>query len=132
MSANSTSLQYSLVCLGFDESKGPPTLQHVVSELTLDAFPYQFPEGSGLFLVNGWHHLPASSSECRITVAGPQGSLTVDQSFSLEPAASSSFQMSLVFLEGICFPAPGRYLVGVWLQDELYSEYPLTVQEARG
>lgn len=130
MSDPTTALQYSLVCLGFDESKGPPTFQHVVSELALDAFPYQFPEGAGLFLINGWLRLPATA-ECRVTIASPAGSLTVDQSFALEAAPKSDLRMSLVFLDGISFPQPGRYMVGIWLQDELYSEYPLLILDAR-
>jgi hypothetical protein len=62
-----TSLQYSLVCLGYDETTGPPTFQHVIHELPLTPLPYTFPEGSGLFLINGWLDLP-ETAQCTVQI----------------------------------------------------------------
>ena len=120
-------LQYSLLCLGYDETKGPPTLQNVIHELPLTPFPYQFPPGSGLFLVNGWLHLP-EQSQCRVELSCGQH-LVLDESFPLRREKESDFQISLLFLEELNFPQPGTYLVRCWLDDQLHSEYPLLIQD---
>lgn len=121
-------LQYSLICLGYDESKGPPTFQNVIHELPLTPFPYEFPEGAGLFLVNGWLNLPPTS-RCSIKIDGPAGPV-VDQQFALTAQPESDFQLSLVFLEGIAFRQPGDYWVSCALDEQTYTRYPLVVLDA--
>lgn len=129
MNAPAPKLQYSLLCLGFDETKGPPTLQHVLHELPLAPLPYEFPPNSGLFLVNGWLFLP-DKSQCRVRIVGPSEEAVVDQTFELRAEPDGLFQMSLAFLEGIRFPEAGDYWVSVFLDGRLQSQYPLVVVDA--
>ena len=124
-------LQYSFLCLGFDETKGPPTFQNVLHELPLPEFPYTFPEQSGLFLINGWNAVQTAET-CRIVIQSPQNQAVVDHRFQLAPEEGKSFQLSLLFLEGLTFPVPGAYQVSVILGEELYSQYPLHVLEVAG
>lgn len=124
----SVKLQYSLVCLGYDESKGPPSFQNVIHELPLAPFPYEFPDGAGLFLVNGWLNLPATA-RCTVKIEGPAGPI-VDQQFELTAQPESAFQLSLVFLEGIAFPEPGDYWVSCGLDGQAFTRYPLLVLDA--
>lgn len=126
MNSPAPKLQFSLLCLGYDETKGPPTFQHVLHELPLPELPYRFPPDSGFFLVNGWLFLP-STSDCRVRIVGPSDAIVVDQSFELRADPDGLFQMSLAFLEGIGFPEAGDYWVSVYLNDKLLSQYPLVV-----
>ena len=119
-------LQYSFICLGYDETKGPPTFQHVLSELPLSSFPYQFPEGSGLFVANGWHDLPAKAEcELRITFAEE---VLLQERFVL--VGEGGFQLSLVFLEELLFEQPGEYWFSCWLDGQRQANYPLRVVDA--
>jgi hypothetical protein len=122
-------LQYSFLCLGFDETKGPPTFQNVLHELPLPEFPYAFPEQSGLFLVNGWNYLE-QPEPIRIVIAMSGQRPVADYRFILKPESGKTFQLSLLFLEGLTFPVPGSYEVSIILGEELYSQYPLEVIEA--
>lgn len=119
-------LQYSLICLGYDETKGPPTFQHVLSELSLSPFPYQFPEGAGLFVANGWHDLPAKA-ECEVRITfGDE--VVLQQRFPL--AGEGGFQLSLIFLEELLFEHPGDYWFSCWLDGHRHANYPLRVVDA--
>ncbi|MFN8612480.1 MAG: hypothetical protein U0931_33380 [Vulcanimicrobiota bacterium] len=119
-------LQYSLICLGYDETKGPPTFQHVISELPLSSFPYQFPEGAGIFVVNGWHGLP-EKCQCKLQMSFGEDVL-MEERFTL--SGQGVFQLSLIFLEGLLFEQPGQYWVSVWADDKRHAHYPLHVVDA--
>ncbi len=122
-------LQYSLLCLGYDETKGPPTFQNVLHELILSPLPYQFPEGSGLFLAQGWHGLQ-SASTCRVLLEGPEGERVADCEWELSPNPNSHFTLSLVFLEALNFERAGRHRITCWLGDRQVTQYPLEVLDA--
>lgn len=119
-------LQYSFLCLGYDETKGPPTFQHVLHELPLSSFPYQFPDGAGLFVVNGWHDIPEKAS-CKLQI-GFLDEIVVEEKFALK--GQVGFQLSLVFLEGLLFEQPGEYWISCWLNDQRLAHYPLLVVDA--
>lgn len=119
-------LQYSFLCLGYDETKGPPTFQHVIHELPLPDFPYQFPEGAGLFVANGWHNVQ-DKSVCKLQLSLAEEVL-VEEKFSL--AGQVGFQLSLVFLEGLMFEMPGEYWISCWLDEQRLAHYPLQVVDA--
>ena len=119
-------LQYSFLCLGYDETKGPPTFQHVIHELPLSAFPYQFPEGAGLFIANGWHDIP-EKAVCKLQLSLAEQVL-VEEKFPL--TGQGGFQLSLVFLEGLLFEVPGEYWISCWLNEQRLAHYPLQVVDA--
>ena len=119
-------LQYSFLCLGYDETKGPPTFQHVLHELPLPSFPYQFPEGAGLFVANGWHDLPEKGI-CKLQL-GFSEEILVEEQFTL--VGQRGFQLSLVFLEGLLFEQPGEYWISCWLDEKRLAHYPLQVVDA--
>ena len=119
-------LQYSLICLGYDETKGPPSFQHVISELPLSSFPYQFPEGSGVFVVNGWHGLP-EKGQCKLQISFGEEVL-MEERFALN--GQGVFQLSLVFLEDLLFEQPGEYWISVWHDEKRFAHYPLHVVDA--
>jgi hypothetical protein len=127
LSPNAPDLQFSLVCLGYDETKGPPTFQHVVQELALGPFPYAFPEGAGLFLVNGWNGL-AEQTETRVRLLSPSGKPLLDNKISLQASVTGNC-LSVIFLEGLVFAESGPFWFEIFLGSELRRRFPLLIEE---
>lgn len=119
-------LQYSLVCLGVDDQHGPPSLQHVVHELPLPAFPYRFPETSGFFLVNGWTGGQGDFAWAA-RLYDPDGRILRDTGTRISTLASPEHPfLSVHFLQAFEFPRPGVYRIEVILEGRRVMEYPLT------
>ncbi len=121
-------LQYSLFCLGYDESKGAPTFQFVVHELPLGPYPHTFPEGSGVFWVNGFHGVE-SVTKVRLKMSTPGGELLFEQEFPIQPEEGGSRVLSVAFLEGLTFPSAGLYLAEVFHDTTLLSQHTLEAVE---
>lgn len=123
-------LQFSLLSLGYDESKGPPVFRFVVHELALGPMPYAFPEGSGLFLINGLVHV-FEALTVTLVLLSPEGQNMLRQEVRLEPdpQSPSGRITSVAFLEGLVFPRGGTYWVEVRNGGECWSRYPLDIEE---
>lgn len=121
-------VQYSLFCLGYDESKGAPTFQFVVHELPLGPYPHTFPEGSGVFWVNGFSGVD-SVSKVRLKMSTPAGDTLFEQEFPIQPEEGGSRVLSVAFLEGLTFPCPGLYLAQVFHDQTLLSQHTLEAIE---
>lgn len=126
----SPQLQYSLLSLGYDESKGSPVFRFVVHELALGPMPYAFPEGSGLFLINGLVHV-FEGLILTLVLLTPEGQPMLRQEVKLQPdpQSLSGRLMSVAFLEGLVFPTGGTYWVEIWCGSERWSRYPLDIEE---
>lgn len=123
-------LQYSVPCLGFDESKGPPSFMFVFYELPLEQFPYRFPETAGFFVVNGWVGGQGTFQQ-RLVLKADAETVLVDtdkRPFTMEDGKTPF--MSVNFVQGIEFPRPGAYTVEVYLDDELMTSYTLLASQA--
>lgn len=121
-------LQYSLFCLGYDESKGAPTFQFVVHELPLGPYPHTFPDGSGLFWVNGFSHVE-NVSKVRLKMCTPEGDTLFEQEFPIQPEEGGNRVLSVAFLEGLTFPSPGFYRAEVFHDTTLLSQHTLEAIE---
>lgn len=123
-------LQYSVLSLGFDETKGPPSFVFVFYELPLDHFPYRFPETAGFFITNGWVGGQGEFQQ-RLTIEGPNGKLlldTGDRPFTLDDPKTP--YLSVHFIQGIEFPAAGEHQVEVHLNGAPVMKYPFQVTQA--
>ena len=120
--------QYSLFSLGYDESKGAPTFQFVVHELPLGPYPHTFPEGSGLFWINGFSEV-SGISKVRLKMSAPDGTSLFEQSFPLQPEEGGSRVLSVAFLEGLTFPSAGLYTAEVWQDKDLLSRHTLEAMD---
>ena len=117
-------LQYSLLCLGYDETKGPPIFQFVVRELVVDRIPYQFPEQAGIFWINGW--LADGESKPRrqgLRLIAPDGREVFRHESELEGATCTS----VTFLQGLEVEQAGDFRFEVSLDGELRIGYPFPV-----
>lgn len=121
-------VQYSLFCLGYDESKGAPTFQFVVHELPLGPYPHTFPDGSGVFWVNGISDLNGIS-KVRLKMSTPAGSSLFEQEFPLQPEEGGTRMLSVAFLEGLTFPTPGFYLAEVFDGQNCLARHTLEAVE---
>ncbi len=122
-------LQYSFVCLGYDESKGAPTFQYLVHELPLGPFPYTFPSGSGIFLVNGFVEL-RQATEIVLVIKTPRQKLLLEQTLKLEPMEGLDRVLSVAFLEEVAFPEAGFYRIEVLHNGQTMTSYPFEIVEA--
>lgn len=121
-------LQYSLFCLGYDESKGAPTFQFVVHELPLGPYPHTFPEGSGVFWVNGFTGVD-SVRKIRLKMSAPGGDTLFEQEFPIQPEEGGDRVLSVAFLEGLTFPTAGFYRAEVFQDATLLSQHTLEAIE---
>jgi len=123
-------LQYSLLCLGYDETKGSPILQFVVHHLPLGPFPYEFPEDAGIFLVNGFIGV-SETLRPRFRLLDPEGTVMMEQSLEIQPhePGVAGPMLSVAFLTGLRFAHSGEYWIEVWLDEERLTRYPLWVEE---
>ena len=120
-------LQYSLFCLGYDESKGAPTFQFVVHELPLGPYPYTFPEGSGVFWVNGFSGLN-EVAKVSLKLSAPDGSVLLQQDLPVQ-CEDGGRVLSVAFLEGLTFPSPGFYVAEVSVASKLLAQHTLEAIE---
>lgn len=121
-------VQYSLFCLGYDESKGAPTFQFVVHELPLGPYPHTFPDGSGLFWVNGLSEVSAIS-RLRLKMSAPGGQALFEQALPVQPEEGGNRVLSVAFLEGLTFPSAGTYVAEVWDESGLLAQHTLEAIE---
>jgi hypothetical protein len=122
-------LQFSLLCLGVEEEKGPPSFLHVFQVLPSERFPFQFPAGSGFFVVTGWTRGEGEHTQTTRILAGDGTALVDSGEHPFELAENGSF-MLVQFLDGVQFPEPGDYSVEISLDGETALDYPLVLQEA--
>lgn len=120
-------LQYSLFCLGYDESKGAPTFQFVIHELPLGPYPHRFPDGSGLFWINGFAEV-LGVCKIRLKMSTPQGDTLFEQELPIQ-AEKDGRVLSVAFLEGLTFPSAGIYTAEVWSEAALLSQHTLEAVE---
>jgi hypothetical protein len=119
-------LQFSLLCLGVDESKGPPSFLHVFQVLPAEQFPFRFPPGSGFFVVSGWVHGEGEHTQATRILAGDGTPLADSGEQAFKIAEHGGF-MLVQFFEGMEFPEPGAYRVEIALDGEAVLEYPLVL-----
>jgi hypothetical protein len=120
-------LLYSVPSLGFDESNGPPTFVFVTHQLTLEKFPYSFPEDTGFFISNGWLGAPGVYQQ-RIELYKPSGELLVESGQRpLELIRENIPYMAVTFFMGVTFEAPGEHTIVVSVDGDLRVSYPFHV-----
>ena len=117
-------LQFSLLCLGVDESKGPPTFQHVFQTLPAEQFPFSFPPGSGFFVVTGWVHGQGEHTQTTRILTG-DGTPLVDSGEQPFKTTEEGGFMLVQFIESLEFSEPGAYQVEIALDGEAVLDYPL-------
>ena len=130
MSLVTAHLQYSLICLGYDETKGSPIFQFVVHHLPLGPLPYEFPEDAGFFLVNGFQGT-GEVLRPQLRFLDPEEQVLFEQQVELQPQESGvpGPMLSVVYVTGLIFRLAGDYHVEVWLEDRRLTRYPLWVEE---
>lgn len=129
-SPNRPKLQFTVPCLNVNDSKGPPTFEYIFYELPFPEFPFQFPEGQGFFVANGWCNGKGDHKQ-RMKILDPSKQKTLvdttDQPFTLK--SNEEPFMAVNFISGMRFEGPGVYWIQVLLDDQVAVEYPLTVRK---
>ena len=124
-------LQFSIPCLNVEDQKGPPSFQYIFYELPLPAFPFQFPEGEGFYVANGWcNGTGAHVQRMKILDPSRENVLvdTNDQPFTLKRVEEPF--MAVNFITGMRIEREGAYWMQVFLDNQLRLEYPLQVRKA--
>ena len=119
-------LQFSVPSLGFDESKGPPTLKFVFFELPLDSLPYRFPETAGFFITNCWVRGEGEFEQRILIKCGDEVVVdTPPRPFELEDAGSP--YMAVTFVQGVEFRKAAEHEIEIYLGEELVLSYPIQI-----
>jgi hypothetical protein len=125
------SLQFSVPCLQVDDEKGPPSFKYVFYELPFPKFPFQFPEGEGFYVANGWCNGTGQHVQ-RMKILDPSRAKTLvdtqDQPFTLKKREEPF--MAVNFITGMLFEGPGTYWMQVYIDGRMALEYPLPVRQA--
>lgn len=122
-------LQYSVPSLGFDESKGPPSLKFLFYELPLDTLPYRFPETAGFFITNCWVRGEGTFEQRVLIRCGKEVIVdTAPRPFELEN--QSLPYIAVTFVQGVEFKNEGEHEVEVYLGEKLVMSYPLRISLA--
>ena len=129
-SPNRPRLQFTVPCLNVDDSKGPPSFNFVFYEMPFPEFPFQFPDGQGFYVANGWCNGKGDHVQ-RMKILDPSKQKvlvdTGDQPFSLK--TSEEPFMAVNFISGMKFEAPGTYWIRVLLDNQVAIEYPMPVRK---
>jgi hypothetical protein len=120
-------LQFSLLCLGIDEEKGPPSFLHVFQSLPADRFPFQFPAGSGFFVVTGWTRGAGEHTQSTRILAGDGTVLLDSGEHPFTPDERGGF-LVVKFVEALEFAEPGAYTVEISLDGVCVLDYPLFIE----
>lgn len=128
--AEAPQLLYSVPSLGFDESKGPPTLVFITHQLIVDALPYSFTDQSGFFISNGWLGRPGRYHQA-IDLLTPSGHPLVSSGPRLIAIVEEGFPyLAVTHFTGVTFSTEGCHTVVVSIEGRHRTSYPLHVMTA--
>jgi len=122
------SLQFSVPCLGVDETKGPPSFLYIFYELPFPKFPSP---AVPFFINNGWCNGLGRYEEKTRIIHPDKRTIFVEtgnHEFTLNEETTPF--MSINFYKDMVFPRAGTYWIQVFLDNQLLLEYPLVVREA--